>query len=118
DQGACVGEMRLILGGVWLVAGPQAVLPMQRQKLAQERGAQRLRDRGQVFFQARSLPRYAGRLEAITDLLNQPDVGRGQEEQQIAHGASSSLHRMRMASSFRATVRLEQASCSAISSLP
>src|SRR5262249_20073074 len=119
DQGGGVGETRLVLGGLRLLAGPQAILPIQRQELAQQGGTQRLLSLSQVVFQARALAVLPGRLEAVAGLLDLPDLIRGQGggEEPLAHGADSLLQRMRMASSFRATVRREQASRSATSSL-
>ncbi len=100
-----------------------AVLQVQRQEFPQEHVPRLGRAVGQVRLDLRARASLPLRLETVANGVDRADLGRrqgsGRGTSGVPHGCGSSWRQMmRMASSLRATVRREQSSIPAISSLP
>ncbi len=96
------------------------IIDFQREQCAKQGGTLRLRHRGEIVLEARTLPSPPGCFEAVALPLPAPDLGAlpavGVWAPGSTHGSTSSPHSSRIACSLRSTVRGTQSSRAAISS--
>src|SRR5207245_785844 len=103
------------------LTGEPAIVHLQRDEFAQQGGALWLGDVRQVLLDAgagaRTVRGLPGGLEEVAHLVQEPGQWRIARGGKVAHGATSSAHRLRISRSLRSTVRGTQPSFAAISSL-